>query len=88
MFYYCEVNKMRKVYVKVNADHSPDGKVTPNYFLWENGHRYEIDRVLDIRRAASLRAGGIGLRYTIRVLGKQTYMWLEDSSLRWFMETK
>ena len=47
----------------------------PNYFLWEDGHHYEIDRVLDIRLAALLRAGGIGLRYTIRVLGKQIYMW-------------
>ena len=51
---------MRKVYVEVNADHSANGKVIPNYFVWEDGQRYEIDRVIDVRRAASLKAGGIG----------------------------
>ena len=77
---------MRKVYVEVNADHSADGKVIPNYFVWEDGHRYEIDRVIDVRRAASLKAGGIGVRYTVKVSGKQAYMWLEDGGCRWFME--
>ena len=80
---------MRKVYVDVNADHLTDGKVIPRYFVWDDGRKYAVDRVLDIRRAASLKVGGIGLRYTVNVLGRQTYMWLEDSSGgRFFMEGK
>lgn len=79
---------MRKVYVDVNTDHTADGKIVPNYFVWEDGHRYEIDRVIDVRRAASLKAGGVGVRYTVRVSGKQTYMWLEDGGSKWFMEGK
>ena len=79
---------MRKVYVDVNADHSADGKITPNYFIWEDGHRYEIDRVTDVRRCASLKAGGVGTRYAVRVCGKQTYMWLEDGGCKWFLEGK
>jgi hypothetical protein len=30
--------------------------------------------------------GGIGLRYKIRVLGKETYIWFEDNRGMWFME--
>ena len=46
----------------------------------------KIDRVLDVRRAASLKAGGIGLRYTIRIHGKATHLYFEDP--QWFVEGK
>lgn len=75
----------RKVYITVNAIFSPEGHVTPISFMWEDERQYEVDRVLDCQRVASLRAGGVGLRYTVMVRGKQTYMWLEDGD-RWFME--
>lgn len=79
---------MRKVYVDVTADFTAEGVVTPKSFIWDDGRRYEIDRVTDIQRAASLKAGGIGWRYTIMVRGKQSYMWLEDGQNKWFMEGK
>jgi hypothetical protein len=80
---------MKKVYVDVNADHhSIDGIVVPKIITWEDGQQYEVDRIVDIRRAASLKAGGIGTRYTILILGKQTYIWLEDDGIRWFVEAK
>jgi hypothetical protein len=47
---------------------------------------YEIDRILDVRPAASLKAGGAGIRYTCRIQGHETYIWLEDN--RWFVEAK
>jgi hypothetical protein len=71
---------MRKVYVQVNADFSPEGVVTPLSFVWEDGRQFDIDHVLDIKRAASLKVGGLGLRYSIRVMGKDSYMWLEDEN--------
>ena len=46
----------------------------------------EIDRVLDVRRAASLKAGGMGIRYTVRINGKQSYLFYEEP--RWFVEAK
>ena len=80
---------MKKVYVDVNADHhSIDGSVVPKIITWEDGQQYEVDRIVDIRKAASLKAGGIGTRYTILILGKQTYIWLEDDGIRWFVEGK
>ena len=46
-----------KVYVGVNARFEPDGKLTPLSVAWEDGSEYEIDRVLNVCRAASLKAG-------------------------------
>ena len=31
----------------------------------DNDHVYEIQKVTDVRRAASLKAGGAGMRYTV-----------------------
>jgi len=75
-----------KVYVDVTAEYSKEGIITPLSFVWEDGTRYDVDRVLDMRQAASLKAGGLGIRYTCRVCGKQTYLFLEDK--RWFIERK
>ena len=76
----------RKVYVEVVARFDADGNVTPLSITWEDGRVYEIDRVLDARRAASLKAGGIGIRYRCRIAGKETYLWYEEP--RWFVEGK
>ena len=38
-----------------------------------DGHVYEIQKVTDVRRAASLKAGGAGIRYTCIVDGKELY---------------
>lgn len=75
-----------KVYVRVRADFFPDGKLLPCAITWEDGHAFEIDRVVDVRRAASLKAGGAGIRYTVEIGGKQTYLYLEED--RWFVERR
>ena len=38
-----------KVYVAVKADFNEDGIMLPREITWEDGTRFEIDRVLDIR---------------------------------------
>jgi hypothetical protein len=77
---------MRKVFVDVTATFTKDGRLLPLYFVWEDGKRYEIDKVYESRKAASLKAGGQGQRYRCRVQGKDVYMFLEDG--KWFMEGK
>lgn len=54
-----------------------------------------IDRILDIRQAAAMKAGGQGDRYTVRIRGKQSYLFFERSTNltgnnigRWFVERK
>lgn len=77
----------RKRYVEVIVKYSPDGEIAPLAIYWpENRELYEIDKILDVRPAASLKAGGAGIRYTCRIKGNETYIWLEES--RWFVEEK
>ncbi len=84
-----------KVYVAVKVDFREDGTMLPREITWEDGEKYAIDRVSDIRPAAALRAGGQGDRYTIFVNGQQSYLFFERSPNlsgniigRWFVERK
>lgn len=56
------VERRSKVYVKVTADFLPDKTILPRQIVWEDGRVYTVDRVRDIRPAASLKVGGAGLQ--------------------------
>lgn len=84
-----------KVYVGVRAAFDSEGRMLPKEITWEDGTIYEIDRILDIRQAAAMKAGGQGDRYTISVRGKQSYLFFERSATisgnnigRWFVERR
>lgn len=77
---------IKKTFVEVIARFDVDGNVTPLIVIWEDGTEFKIDKVLDRRRAASLKAGGIGLRYEIQIGNSRTYLWFEDPN--WFVERK
>lgn len=74
-----------KVYVDVTAEFSKDGRLVPKSFIWEDGIEYEITRVKDVRRAASLKAGAVGMRYTCVIYNQEKYLYYEDNNM-WFME--
>lgn len=73
-----------KVYVKVRADHLPDGRVMPLMFRSDDGDAVRIDRILDVREAPSLKMGGQGTRYTCRVGEHEIYLFHDRD--RWFVE--
>lgn len=75
-----------KVYVEVVVEFNIDGKMIPKFLRWNDGTVYEIDKVLDERRAASLKAGGQGIRYLCRIHGKERYLFYEKP--KWFVEVK
>ena len=88
-----------KVYVGVSASFDFEGRMFPRSITWEDGTVYEIDRVLDIRQAAALKAGSGGDRYTVMINGRQAFLFFErpaeffseaGSSIigRWFVEKK
>jgi len=84
-----------KTYVDVLVDFDIDGNMKPKQILWEDGRKYTVDKVLDVRPAASLKVGGQGDRFTIMVWGKQSYLWFERNAAlsgcqlgRWFVERK
>ena len=75
-----------KVYVAVKARFEPDGRLIPLSVTWEDEVEYLIDRVLERKRAASLKAGGTGLRYRVRIGSRETYLFLEED--KWFVERR
>jgi len=84
-----------KVYVSVRVDFRDDGIMLPREITWEDGTKYEVDRVLDIRQAPAMKAGGQGDRYTIKIRGQQSYLFFERSTKeygnnigRWFVERR
>ena len=76
----------RKVFVDVYANYKADGTIIPLSIKWEDGTVYRIDQVLKVCRAASLKAGGAGIRYTCRIGNKITNIFLEENA--WFVEAK
>ena len=75
---------MAKIFVKVFAEHDENGKTKPLALTWTDSKRYEIDRVADVRQAPALKGGGLGMRYTVKIRGKEVYLFEDEG--RWFVE--
>lgn len=80
------IERRQKRYVEVVTRTGVDGRVMPLSILWEDGRSFEIDRVTDVRRAASLKVGGTGIRYICEIQGRRTFLYFEDPL--WFVEEK
>ncbi|MCI7339337.1 MAG: hypothetical protein MSH46_03755 [Oscillospiraceae bacterium] len=87
--------KSIKVYVAVKADFAADGTLLPRVITRENGEKFAIDKIIDIRQAAAMKSEGQGDRYTIMVHGKQSYLFFEritnltgNNIGRWFVERR
>ena len=60
------------------------GVVTPLFVLWQDNKIYEIDKVLEIKKQASTKGGGMGLRYLCRIKNQERFLWLDGYI--WFVE--
>lgn len=76
----------RKAYVSVNLDVDQEGVFHPRYNRWENGLIFQIDRILYKCRASSKKVVGGGIRYTVLIRGRESYLFQEGS--KWFVEAK
>ena len=76
--------KREKRYVQVVVRFDTDGQLRPLEIEFDEKHKYPVDRVLDVCRAACQTVGGVGVRYTVRIQGQERYLWLEKG--RWFGE--
>ena len=76
----------RKEYVSVNADIDTSGMFLPRFIRWKNGHVFMIDRIVYKCRAASAKVGSGGIRYTVSIKGKESYLYQEGN--KWFVEAK
>ena len=77
---------MKKEYVKVISEFDTLGNIRPITIIWHDDTKFDIDRVIESKPRASLKAGGVGIRYTVRIKGTITHLYLEDN--RWFVEAK
>lgn len=75
----------RKRYVPVVVRFDTEGQLRPLEIEFDEAHKYPIDRVLDVCRAACQSVGGVGVRYTVQVQGHERYLWLEKN--KWFVES-
>lgn len=76
--------KVKKVFVEVIAKFDTEGRIIPLTIVWEDGRKFTVDKILDVRQAASLKGGGQGIRYTCRIKSRDTYLYYEG--LNWFVE--
>ena len=76
---------MGKKFVRVILEIDENGRKTPKTIIY-NDEKFEIDRVIDIKKCPSMKVGGIGERYTVRIRGKETYIFFENN--KWFVEEK
>ena len=76
----------RKVFVEVTVKISSEGEVRPLSIKFEDGIVYEIDRLKHRCRAHATKVGGTGIRYTIVINNRETYLFEDDG--RWFVEAK
>ena len=75
-----------KTYVEVGHTTDQQGSITPLWLCFKSRH-YQIDRVLEARQAVAQNVGGNGLRFTVRIGQRKTYLFLDDHN-RWFVEEK
>ena len=76
-----------RTYVQVHVCHDVDGQMTPLSIVFKGRH-YAIDRVIGRPvHAPARRADGLGMRYTVRIQGQQTYLFC-DMDRRWFVEER
>lgn len=76
--------KCKKVYVGVELKVSPEGAIRPISITYIDGLTYEVDRVRQVTRAHATKVGGTGIRYSIVVKGKDTFLFEDEG--KWFVE--
>jgi hypothetical protein len=75
-----------KVYVTVEVLVDEAGITHPTCIIWDDGRRFEITSISDVRRAASQKAGGNGIRYTCRIGDRDAVLYYENP--KWFVASK
>lgn len=75
-----------KTYVQVEASFGINGDIRPTCVIWEDGTRYPVDDILDIRPGVSLVSGCAGMRYTVLIGSRVACLY--RTGTRWFVDPK
>ena len=79
-------SKCRKAYVSVNLAADEEGAIQPRLSRWKDGLILQSDQILYKCRATSKKVGGGGIRYTVMIRGKESFLFHEGD--KWFVEAK
>jgi len=77
-----------KVYITVMADCLKDGTVIPRSFVWEDGLRYHIQRVINMQILTALKSYDKCTRYKVLMRNQERYIFFEEYNgvRRWYVE--
>ena len=67
----------------MKAEFDTAGFLSPS-LTWEDGREFPIDRCWTPSVRPAGKQGGIGTRYTVRIQGRERYLWFENPA--WFVE--
>lgn len=76
----------RKESVSVNLDVDKNGIISPRFIRWPNGQIFQIEKLKYKCRATSAKVSGGGIRYTVIIRGRETFLFSEGN--KWFVEAK
>ncbi len=76
--------KLYKRYVDVVVLNSKQAKLTPLFIVWDNNTKYQIDKILQVKKAHSSVGGG-GLMYLCLIQNQTRKLYFERD--RWFIES-
>ena len=76
----------RKAYVPVTLDVDKEGTIIPMLIRWKDGRVFQIEQLKYKCRASSNKVGGGGIRYTVIIRGKESFLFHEGD--KWFVEAK
>lgn len=79
-------SQCRKAYVAVNLDVDEDGNLFPRAIRWKDGRIFIIEKLKYKCRATSAKVSVGGIRYTVVVGGKESFLFQEGH--KWFVEAK
>lgn len=84
---------MSRIFIKTETVFDEYGRMIPQALIWEDGRKFDIDYVSDIKRIA-LPGIGRGDKYTIVIKGKKRELFFERSTNlsgniigRWYIES-
>ena len=80
------VSQWREAYVSVNLNVDEDVNLFPRAIRWKDRRIFIIEKRKYKCRATSAKVSGGGIRYTVVVGGKESFLFQEGH--KWFVEAK
>lgn len=77
----------RKVHVEVEVKFLKEGGMRPVWVKWEDGRKFQVERIKFIERASTRTGSVLPVRYTLIIGGREKRLYYEPEDMRWFVET-